>query len=63
LKGMFLIDVMSSFPWQIFEYIDTIDIQGGDIKLLRVLRFQRMARFLRILRLFKLFRLLKFRLL
>lgn len=64
ITGYFVLDVVTTFPYQLIEKFSLEDeaISGdqSQIKMLRILRIQRLYKLFRIFRLLKLFRLIKF---
>lgn len=59
LKGWFVIDLVTTIPFQVIERLDTTTKGTADTKVLRLARIPRLYRLLRIFRLFKLLRVLK----
>lgn len=59
IKGFFFLDLVTSFPFQLFEKMAQSSDQNN-VKLLRIVRINRLYRLLRIFRLLKLLRLLRF---
>ena len=59
LKGWFVIDLVTTIPFQVIERLDTTAKGSADTKVVRLARIPRLYRLLRIFRLFKLLRVLK----
>ena len=62
LRGYFLLDFVTTFPYQLLEKAIAVEASGSgtdNLKMLRIMRIQRLYKLFRIFRLLKLFRLIR----